>query len=197
MTEKLIYHDSNTNAGKISEEGKKWGRKRYLCSEQELFNVLACLCCGLLEIDIAQRAGISSSHLSRIFISWVDFLHSRLRSLPIWLTGETIDKTMSKCIRETYPSLRVMIDATEILIQMASSLRTQSESYSSYKHHITAKVGIAPSGSITFVSDLYAGRCNDKAVTNDCGIFSLLQPVDSSWQIEDFPSKIAFHHLCC
>ena len=34
---KLIYHDSKTNADKITEEGKKSGPKRSLSSEQELF----------------------------------------------------------------------------------------------------------------------------------------------------------------
>ena len=180
-TGKLIYHDSKTNADKITEEGKKSGPKRSLSSEQELFLVVARLRCGLLEVDIVQRVGISSSHVSRIFISWIDFLHSRLRALPIWPTRDTVDKTMPKCFKETYPSTRVIIDATEIFIEMPSSLRTQSESYSSYKHHNTAKglIGIAPSGSVTFVSDLYAGCCSDKAVTNNCGILDLLEPGNS------------------
>ena len=181
LTEKLIYHDSNTNVGRMSEESQKRGPKRSLSSEQELFLVLARLRCGLLEVDIAHRAGISCSHLSRIFITWVDFLHSRLRALPIWPTKETIVETMPKCFKETYPSTRVIIDATEIFIEMPSSFRTQSESYSNYKHHNTAKglVGIAPCGSVTFVSDLYAGRCSDKVITKDCGIYDLLEPGDS------------------
>ena len=38
---------------------------------------------------------------------------------------------------------------------------------------------ISPSGAITFVSDLYAGRCSDKQITVDCGILNLLQSGDS------------------
>ena len=56
LTEKLIYHDSNTNVGRMSEESQKRGPKRSLSSEQELFLVLARLRCGLLEVDIAHRA---------------------------------------------------------------------------------------------------------------------------------------------
>ena len=88
---------------------------------------------------------------------------------------------MPKSFKETYPTTRVILDATEIFIEMPSLLRSQSESYSNYKHHNTAKglVGIAPSGAITFVSDLYAGRCSDKAITKDSGVYDLLEEGDS------------------
>ena len=150
-------------------------------SEHEFFLVLVRLRCGLLEMDIAYRAGISVSHFSRIFITWIDFLHSRFRAFPIWASRETIDKTMPECFKELYPKTRVIIDASEIFIEMPSSLRAQSESYSNYKHHNTAKglIGVAPSGAITFVSDLYAGRCSDKAITKDCGLYDLLEDGDS------------------
>ena len=76
---KLIYYKSNTNSEKLSEHGEKRGPKRSMSQEQELFLVLVRLQCSLLEKDIAYRAGISVSHFSRIFITWVDFLSSRLR----------------------------------------------------------------------------------------------------------------------
>ena len=64
---------------------------------------------------------------------------------------------------------------------MPSSLRSQSVTYSSYKHHNTAKalIGISPSGAVSFVSDLYAGRSSDKQITNDCGVLDLLEAGDS------------------
>lgn len=88
---------------------------------------------------------------------------------------------MPKAFKETFPTTRIVLDATEIFIEMPSSLRSQSESYSNYKHNNTANglVGIASSGPITFVSDLYAGRCSDKAITKDCGIYDLLEEGDS------------------
>ena len=53
--------------------------------------------------------------------------------------------------------------------------------YSNYKHYNTAKglVGITPAGSISFVSDLYAGRTSDKQATVDCKILQLLKAGDS------------------
>ena len=63
---------------------------------------------------------------------------------------------------------------------MPSQPRTQSATFSNYKHHNTAKglVGISPKGDFTFVSELYAGNTSDKQVTNYCGIFNLLEPGD-------------------
>ncbi len=95
--------------------------------------------------------------------------------------GSLFDKTMQTFFKETYPSTKVIIDATEIFIEMPSSSRSQSESYSSNKHHNTAKglVGIAQSGAVTFVSDLYAGRCSDKSIAKDSRILQLLEENDS------------------
>jgi len=75
----------------------------------------------------------------------------------------------------------VILDCTEIFIEMPTSYRSQSVTFSSYKHHNTAKglIGIAPSGAITFVSDLYAGRFSDRKITAHSGIYNLLEEGDS------------------
>ena len=106
---------------------------------------------------------------------------------------------MPKCFKDMYPTTRVIIDCTEIFTEMPTSYRSQSATFSNYKHHNTAKglVGIAPSGAVTFVSDLYAGRCSDQKITNHCGILTLLEPGDSlmadrGFDIEeDLPDKVS------
>ena len=59
---------------------------------------------------------------------------------------------------------------------MPSSFRAQSQTYSQYKSHNTAKglVGISLSGMITFISHLYGGHVSDKAITQHCGLIDLL-----------------------
>jgi len=54
---------------------------------------------------------------------------------------------------------------------------SESQTYSQYKSHNTAKglVGISPSG---LVSHLYGGHVSDKAITDNCGIIDLLEPGD-------------------
>lgn len=179
---KLVYWGSNTNMeSKTSEEINKRGRSRTLNSEEEFFLVLVRLRCAFPLEDLAIRCNMSTSHISRIIITWIDFLHSQFRMLTIWATKKTVQDTMPNCFKKEYPSTRVILDCTEIFIEMPTSYRSQSATFSSYKHHNTAKglVGIAPNGAVTFVSDLYAGRFSDKKITKNSGIYNLLQNDDS------------------
>lgn len=188
---KLSYAGSKN--GKIeSAEQKKRGRKRSLSPEEELFLVLTKLRCGLLERDLAARYNISVSQVSNIWITWLDFLYQRLRSIPIWPSRKHVDATMPASFKENFPQTRVVIDCTEMFIEMPSAPVTQGVTFSSYKHHNTAKglVSISPAGTLTFVSELYAGRTSDKELTKDCGILKLLEEgdqimADKGFLIED------------
>ena len=128
-------YDSNAKADNIRRDFVKHGPKRFLRPEQEFFLVLVRLRLGLHEEDISVRAGLSQSQISRITLSWFYFLHARLRYYPIWPSRSYIDKTMPESFKKMYPSTRVVIDCTEIFIEMPSSFRSQSVTYSSYKHH--------------------------------------------------------------
>ena len=167
----LLYNNSSSGSG---------GRPRKLSSEEELFLVLVRLRGGYHIEDMSVRFNMSPSNISRILITWYDFLHTQFRSLPIWATRQTVDETMSKCFQTIYPKTRVILDCTEIFIEVPSSYRSQSATFSSYKHHNTVKglVGIAPSGAVTFVSDLFTGRCSDKQIVRASGILDLLEKED-------------------
>ena len=81
-----------------------------------------------------------------------------------------------------YPTTRgAIIDCTEIHIKRSSSVRSEAATYSSYKHYNTAKglFGIAPSGDISFVADLFTGRKSDEKATMECSIHKLLEEGDS------------------
>ena len=97
---------------------------------------------------------------------------------------------------------RVIIDCREIFKQMPSSFRAQSQTYSQYKSHNTAKglVGIPPSGLVTFVSRLYGGHVLDKATTDNCGIMDPLEPgdvamADKGFDIQDLlvPKRVVLN----
>ena len=88
---------------------------------------------------------------------------------------------MPDCFKQEYPSTRVILDCSEIRVQSPSSLVLQSELYSTYKSHTAYKelVGIAPTGSIVFVSHLYTGCISDKEITRVSGILDLIEEGDS------------------
>ncbi len=116
--------------------------------------------CDALEKYIADRFGVSVSNVSRTLNTWINFLYHTLKQLPIWPSSKVIKDTMPKCFKDQYPDTRVILDCTEIFIEIPSSFRAQSQTYSTFKSHNTAKglIGIAPNGFVTFISDLYGGH---------------------------------------
>ena len=79
---------------------------------------------------------------------------------------------MPETFKQAYPNTRCIIDCTELFCP--SSLFIQSSLYSSYKHHVTYKglIGIAPSGAVTFISNLYPGSISDKEITRRSGLLN-------------------------
>ena len=67
----------------------------------------------------------------------------------------------------------MILDCTEIFIQMLSSFRAQSQTYSSYKSHNTANdlIGIAPNGFVS-ISNLYGVIYPIKKLQN-CVVLSI------------------------
>ena len=79
---------------------------------------------------------------------------------------------MPQCFRDTYTSTKVILDCTELFCHRPSSLTIQSSLFSHYKHHVTHKclVDIAPSGAITFVSELFDGSISDIEIVKRSGM---------------------------
>ena len=141
---------------------------------------------------LADNYNISVSEVSRIFATWLDLLFSRLIQLPVWATRRAVEETKPEVFRQKYPLTGVVLDCTELFIEKPSCFRAQSETYSSYKSHNTAKglVAIAPNAALTFVSDLYGGHCSDKVIVEHCGILQRLEEgdvlmADRGFEIQD------------
>ena len=110
--------------------------------------------------------------VSRYTIISTKFLYFSLGSIPIWPTREQIHEEMPEIFKITCPSTWCILDCTELYCQRPSSLSTQSSLYSHYESHVTYKglIGVSPSGSITFVSQLYDGSISDKEIVRKSGI---------------------------
>ena len=100
--------------------------------------------------------------------------------LPCWPDRDTINDTMPADFREHYPKTTVILDATEVKVNIPSSLLLQSQTYSNYKSTNTFKglVGISPAGRIIFVSSLYTGSISDTELMERSGFLSLLKSGD-------------------
>ena len=156
------------------------GRPGSLSQADELFLMLVRLRLGLKEYDLAHRFEIFQSTVSRIFLTWINYCYLRLGMLPCWPDRETINDTMPAHFREHYPKTTVILDATEIKVNIPSSLLLQSQTYSNYKSTNTFKglVGINPAGHIIFVSSLYTGSISDTELVERSGFLSLLKSGD-------------------
>ena len=141
---------------------EKRGTSRSLTPLNEFFLVLCRLRCGLLEMDLSFRFQISQSTVSRIIITWINFLFFKFKDIPIWPSRQQVNHFMPQLFKEFYPTTRCIIDATELFIQSPSNPQAQQLTFSSYKNHNTLKalVSITPSGAISLI--LYQNYMEDQ-----------------------------------
>lgn len=154
-----------------------------------------------LQICFSYRFGVSTSTVSRIWVTWLDFLDNRLRQVPTWMPPHLCDKYRPQAFTDKgYTTVDGILDCTEIFIETPSSFRVQSETYSSYKKHNTAKglVVCSPNGFVMFVSDLSPGRLSDKALTKASGVLEKFSPgrslmADRGFTIEEECKELSLH----
>ena len=92
-----------------------------------------------------------------------------LSSLIVWPSKRVVKDNLPTCFKLLYPNVRCIIDYTEVFIETPSSLDTEAQCWSDYKHHCTIKflVSITPNGMISYVSPCYGGRASDKDMFNN------------------------------
>lgn len=153
----------------------KQGRPRSLKPVDEFFLSLCRLRQGFAELHLAHLFNVSQPTVSRIFISWIDYMYLKLGHINIWPSRNLVNETMPHDFKEKYPTTRVIIDCTEVRCEMPSSLLLNSELFSSYKHHTTLKalVGISPKGFFTFIGQLYTGSISDREIVERSGFLKL------------------------
>ena len=71
----------------------------------------------------------------------------------------------------------MIVDVTELKIQVPSSLQKHSESYSTYKSHTPFKslIGVDPNGGIMLVSPLFEGSISDKQIVQRSGFLETVK----------------------
>lgn len=94
---------------------------RNLSLIDEFFVFLCRVRQGFPEQDLAVRFCMSQTSISRILITWSNYMYVMLGSLPLWPLRSVVNKNMPESLRITYPSTRVILDCTEIKVQTPSS----------------------------------------------------------------------------
>lgn len=99
-----------------------WGTKESSHSRQKKLNPLNCLFLTLIKLrlnlteqDLAFRFGISTSTVSRYFITWICFLYNHLKEIEWCPPAEQVACTLPHAFKQKYPTTYIIIDASELL----------------------------------------------------------------------------------
>ena len=140
-------------------------RTRPLKLEDEFLIVMCRLRLGSLADHLYHLFDVSTSTVSKILITWINFMYLKFGHINIWPSREVVERTVPEAFKSKDKSTRIIIDCTEIRCQMPSSLQLNGKLFSNYKNHTTLKglVDISPGGAITFVSQLHRGSISDWA----------------------------------
>ena len=135
------------------------GPKRKLTTKEELLLVLMKLRKGLHNDMLSELFSVSEGTVSKIFNTWIKFLSRELNPLIYWPSRANVQANMPPSM-QSYPNLRCTIDCTEVFIERPRDRLVQSLTWSDYKKHNTVKVliGIAPNGTITYLSSVWEGQ---------------------------------------
>ena len=166
-----------------------WGtssgvRKRHrptkLAPIDQLLMTLVKLRLNLKVKDLAFRFRVSPAAVSRYVTTWICFLYQHFKEIKWMPTVEQVAGTLPPAFREHYPTTYAIIDGSEIFIETPTDLHMQSSTWSSYKHHNTAKflIGCTPNGCISFISQLYVGSISDVELTRVSGFLTSIQGKD-------------------
>ena len=84
-----------------------------------------------------------------------------------------VDQTMPSNLKESYPRTRMIIDCTELFLEMPSKPRCQSATFSTY----IILLVFHPGETLFLCLSLMLAE-SDQQITRYCGILNLLQPGD-------------------
>lgn len=163
---------------------------RVLTPANEFLLTIVKLRRNMINKELAFKFDISETLVSRIFITWINFLYCQFKELNIWVPLKTAKQNAKFKGRKCTST--VIIDCTEIKIDQPKNPVSQQLTYSTYKSCNTLKVlvGISSTGSIAFISDSYGGSISDRCLFEKCGLSNLLERndivlTDRGFQIQD------------
>ena len=175
----------------ISENENRQGRPRSLKVIDEFFLTLVRVRQGFTLKHLSFLFDVSEQTVSRVFLTWINFVYFELGAFPIWQSRDLNNETMPEALKVKFSNTRCILDCTEIKISKPSSLLAQSQCFSSYKNTNTAKglLRTAPSGAPVFISELYSGSISDKDITKQSRVLDLFEKGDGCMADKGFDIK--------
>lgn len=89
----------------------------------------------MLEQDLAVRFQLSQQHVSRKITTWINAMYHRFKEIDIWPTREQSIGNLPRKVKEFCPTIRCIIDATEIYIEQPKNPEAHQLTFSTYNHN--------------------------------------------------------------
>jgi len=155
-----------------------------LSTEDQLLITLMKLRHNFTHKHLALLFNLGTATITYITSKWIDLLHELL-FVGIMHAGGIPSRqknlgSMPKAF-ESFQGARITLDCTEIQCAVPrGSMCDQSATFSHYKQRNTFKalLGVAPNGTITFVSELYPGSTSDKQIVVHSKVLDQMVPGD-------------------
>lgn len=167
----------------------KLNNRQKITLENNLLIFLIKMKCGLTFSALSVLFKVHRSTISRIFYSTLDYLSLACKNFVYWPEREIVDETMPSVFKPEYSKCRVIIDATEFVVEKPPTIEQRVQFYSHYKKGFRIKVviGCLPNGFICLVSKCHGGRASDAQITVSCDLMKHLEPGDVVIGDKGFP----------
>lgn len=140
----------------------------------ELLLFLVHLSTGVSVADLSQRFGIDGTSVSTVLSSWTRFLYRLLGSQRLWIRPELIRVYLPPEFA-AFPDTQAVLHCVQVFCQAGGG----GAGPASFR----ALVGLAPHGSVTFVSRLFGVSVSDLDVFRLSGVAELLS-VDAAVMVD-------------
>ena len=162
--------------------GPKPGLRRVLAQDQFLLTCVILITGSPYTFVSALFGGVSVSTVSRIFVTWINFLHLFFKEEFPYPTRDQILNCMPDKFISVFGTnkVRQIIDCTEIQMGKPSEPQAARCCWSEYKHRYTIKIfaGISPIGAFIYSSDAYGGRISDPQIVEASSWLELIEALD-------------------
>ena len=143
---------------------------KVLSKFEQLLLCLIRLRLGVSVMDLSKCFQVSKTTVSRLFLDMLEVLYVYLKPLINAPERPELQISIPQCFIDSFErKITVIIDCFELYIDQPKNLIARNLTWSSYKHHHTAKylIGITPQGSLCFISGGWGGRSSDQHITEN------------------------------
>jgi len=132
-------------------------------------------------LPLSRLCGVSVFTAQNIFITWINFCSRQWSEINMWPPKDLVHFYAPKDFKLKFPTIRVIVDGTEIPVNQPSNPIAQRATFSSYKNRNTVKVlvGSTPGGLISYLSPAFGGSASDRQIVERSNLSQMCEPGDS------------------